>query len=127
MEIVRGHAGRQPSEQRTATFTGTVFADPLRAGPDVTMASVFFAPGARTYWHSHEKGQILVVTAGAGLVCSAGGEPQVLHPGDTVWVPPGEAHWHGGGPETYLVHLAISLGQTAWRDPVADDEYLARP
>ncbi|MFD0745556.1 cupin domain-containing protein [Phytohabitans flavus] len=90
------------------------------------MASVFFAPGARTYWHSHEKGQILVVTAGSGLVCSAGGVPQLLHPGDTVWVPPGEAHWHGGGPETYLVHLAISLGQTGWRDAVTDDEYLAR-
>ncbi|BCB89428.1 cupin domain-containing protein [Phytohabitans suffuscus] len=126
MEIVRGHADRPPSEQRTATFTGTVFADPLRSGPDVTMASVFFAPGSRTFWHSHEKGQILVVTAGAGLVCSIGGVPQVLHPGDAVWVPPGEAHWHGGGPETYLVHLAISLGRTDWREAVADDAYRAR-
>jgi quercetin dioxygenase-like cupin family protein len=124
MDIIRGGAERQPSERRTATFTGTVYADPLRTGPDVTMANVFFAPGARTYWHTHEQGQILVVTAGGGLVCSAGGEPQVLHPGDAVWVPPGEAHWHGGGPGTYLVHLAISLGRTAWRDPVTDDEYL---
>lgn len=127
MEIIRGHAQRLPSEQRTATFTGTVFADPLRSGPDATIASVFFAPGARTYWHTHEKGQILVVTAGAGLICAAGGVPQVLHPGDTVWVPPGETHWHGGGPETYLVHLAVSLGQTEWRDPVVDGEYRARP
>lgn len=127
MEIVRGNARRQPSELRTATFTGTVYADPLRSGPDLIVASVFFAPCSRTYWHSHEKGQILVVTAGAGLICTAGEEPQELCPGDTVWVPPGETHWHGGGPETYLVHLAISLGRTEWRDPVSDDEYRARP
>ncbi|WP_432839748.1 cupin domain-containing protein [Dactylosporangium sp. CA-092794] len=119
MEIIRAYADHAPSEQRTATFTGTVFADPLRAGPDVTLANVFFAPGARTFWHSHERGQILVVTAGSGLICSEGGEPQRLSAGDTVWVPPGEVHWHGGGPETYLIHLAISLGRTAWREAVA--------
>ena len=126
MEIIHGRANHRPSEQRTATFTGTVFADPLRSGPDVTMASVFFAPGARTYWHSHERGQILVVTAGAGLICSAGDPPQPLSVGDTVWVPPGEAHWHGGGPDTYLVHLAVSLGATSWRHEVTDDEYRDR-
>jgi quercetin dioxygenase-like cupin family protein len=123
MEIIRGGARRQPSERRTATFTGTVWADPLRSGPDVTMANVFFAPGARTHWHTHERGQILVVLAGAGLIRSAGEDPRELHPGDTVWVPPGEPHWHGGGPDTYLLHLAISLGETGWRDPVTDEEY----
>jgi quercetin dioxygenase-like cupin family protein len=125
MEMIRGDADRRPSELRTATFTGTVYADPLLASADVTIASVFFAPGARTYWHTHEKGQILVVTAGSGLIRSEGGDIERLRPGDTVWVPPGEAHWHGGGPGTYLVHLAISLGRTSWREAVPDDEYQA--
>lgn len=123
MEIVRGGAPRRPSELRTSTFTGTVYADPLLAGPDVTMASVFFAPGARTYWHTHEKGQLLVVTAGSGRIRSEGGDVEELHPGDTVWVPPDEPHWHGGGSGTYLVHLAISLGRTSWREAVSDAEY----
>lgn len=125
MEIIRGGAKRQPSELRTATFTGTVYADPLLASADVTMASVFFAPGARTYWHTHEKGQLLVVTAGQGLIRSEGGDVESLYPGDTVWVPPGEPHWHGGSPGTYLVHLAVSLGRTDWRDEVSDQEYQA--
>jgi quercetin dioxygenase-like cupin family protein len=123
VQIIRAHAPGQPAEVRTATFTGTVYADPVFSADDVTVANVFFTPGARTYWHHHERGQFLVVTAGFGLICSAGETPQELQGGDTGWVPPGERHWHGGGPDTYVLHTAVSLGRTNWHDEVSGEEY----
>lgn len=125
MEIVKrlGTAGA-PSQQRTATFTGLVYADALLASADGTAVnSVFFAPGARTFWHSHERGQILHVLSGHGLIHSQGEVTNPLDPGDVVWVPPGEVHWHGGGPDTVLLHLAVSLGRTTWLAEVSADEY----
>jgi quercetin dioxygenase-like cupin family protein len=123
MEIIRGREDGASSGQRTGTFTGVVFGDPVRSGDGVTIANIFFTPGARTFWHHHERGQILHVTTGSGLICSEGSEPQVLHVGDTVWVPPGERHWHGGSSETCMLHMAISLGTTTWLDEVTEDEY----
>jgi quercetin dioxygenase-like cupin family protein len=112
------------SQQRGTTFTGLVYGDALLNSADGTAVnSVFFAPGARTFWHSHERGQVLHVLAGRGLIASKSDTVQPLQPGDVVWVPAGEVHWHGGGPETTLVHLAISLGQTTWLDEVSADEY----
>jgi quercetin dioxygenase-like cupin family protein len=125
MEIVKGsRTERQPSDRRTATFTGVVYGEPLLAGADgVAVTSVFFAPGARTYWHSHDHGQVLRVLDGHGLVCEEGGEPQCLDAGDLVWALPGEVHWHGGAPDSMLLHLAISMGTTNWLGPVSDDDY----
>jgi quercetin dioxygenase-like cupin family protein len=125
MEIIKGRDGMTvPSEQRTATFTGLVYADPVLARPDGTIvASVFFAPAARTFWHWHERGQLLQVISGHGLICAEGGPPQPLGRGDIVWVPAGERHWHGAGPLTSLSHLAVSLGTTSWLGPVSDAEY----
>ncbi|WP_093782680.1 cupin domain-containing protein [Actinacidiphila guanduensis] len=108
------------SARKSDTFTGTVWADPVLPATDgVVINTVFFAPGARTFWHHHEHGQILHVLAGSGLVCSDGGPAEPLRPGDVVWVPPGERHWHGAGSGSYLVHLAISLGTTVWAEEVA--------
>lgn len=127
MIIIRGRAQDGRSEQRSATFTGAVWADPVLPTTDgVTINNVFFGPGARTHWHHHEHGQILQVTAGAGFVCTQGEAPQPLRPGDTVWVPPGETHWHGAAPDSYLMHTAVSLGRTVWLDPVAEDAYPGR-
>jgi quercetin dioxygenase-like cupin family protein len=124
--VVRGQDGRKPSDQRGATFTGVVWADPVLPGVDgVTIATVFFSPGARTFWHHHERGQILQVLAGRGFVCTRGLEPEELRAGDTVWVPPGEQHWHGAAPGSFLTHTAISLGTTEWADEVAEAEYAA--
>ena len=67
-------------------------------------------PGARTFWHTHERGQILTVTMGYGLICSKGQEPKRLQVGDVVHVPGGETHWHGGTSDTCMAHTAISLG-----------------
>ncbi|MQA95003.1 MAG: cupin domain-containing protein [Streptosporangiales bacterium] len=125
MQIVHGRAGR-PVEQRGATFTGVVWGDPVLPSTDgTTVNSVTFTPGARTYWHHHERGQLLVVTAGSGWVCPHGEEPQPITVGDVVWVPPGERHWHGAGRDSIMTHLATSLGTTTWLEEVAEAEYAA--
>jgi quercetin dioxygenase-like cupin family protein len=129
MEIIRrdsandGPAG-QRTEHRTATFTGTVYGDALLDGSEgAAVTSVFFAPGARTFWHSHENGQVLHVLEGRGVVGTEDDTPQPIGTGDVVWAKPGELHWHGGGPDSMVLHLAISLGQTTWHGPVSDDDY----
>lgn len=117
---------RGPSEW----FTGTVRIDPLfdphepaRAGG----ASVTFEPSARTAWHSHPLGQTLIVTAGCGRVQRWGGPIEVIRPGDVVWIPGGEKHWHGAAPTTAVTHIAIqeSLdGRAAdWMEHVSDEQY----
>lgn len=117
-----GTAGKPGSQ-----FTGDVFPYVTMAQIDgVTINTVNFTPGARTFWHHHENGQILQVLAGRGYV-SAGDELRVIRQGDTVWCPPGEEHWHGAAPDSFMTHVAISLGQTVWADPVTEQEYTATP
>ena len=109
MEIKR--SGSQPSMKGPAEwFTGTVRIDPLcdpappaRAGA----SSVTFEPGARTAWHTHPLGQTLIVTAGFGRVQRWGGPLEEIRPGDVVWIPPGEKHWHGASSTTAMTHIAI--------------------
>jgi quercetin dioxygenase-like cupin family protein len=123
MRIVHGRAEQAGSEQRAATITGEAWFDPVLPATDgTTITTVFFAPGARTYWHSHENGQILQVVAGRGLIRTDGEEPRAIGAGDTVWVPPGERHWHGAAPDSFLTHTAISLGTTRWAEEVAEDD-----
>jgi quercetin dioxygenase-like cupin family protein len=124
MKINRGRESGATSEQRTATFTGEVWADPVMAETDgVVVANVFFTPGARTHWHRHERGQFLVVTSGEGRARTRDGGGGKLTAGDVVWIPPGEEHWHGAAPGSYMLHLAISLGEADWLEPVTDEEY----
>jgi quercetin dioxygenase-like cupin family protein len=114
-----GTAGKPGSQ-----FTGNAYPYLTMAATDgVTINTVDFTPGARTFWHHHQDGQILQVLAGRGLVQSEGGPVVVLRAGDTVWVPPGERHWHGAAPDSFMVHTAISLGQTHWAEPVTDEAY----
>jgi quercetin dioxygenase-like cupin family protein len=128
LKIIRGRDETGTSEQRTTTFTGMVFADPVLPATDgVTINTVFFAPCARTHWHTHERGQLLHVTAGAGRICSEGGPVEALRAGDIVWVPAGERHWHGAGENSYLVHVAVSLGTTRWEHEVTTAEYSRTP
>ena len=124
MIVFPGRRGQADAEQRTTTFTGDVWADPLLAGVEgVTIATILFAPGARTFWHHHERGQILLVTAGEGAVAPFGEAPQRVRAGDLIWVPPGERHWHGATPATFMSHVAISLGTTQWAEELPDAEY----
>ncbi|WP_431041084.1 (R)-mandelonitrile lyase [Streptomyces sp. P1-3] len=107
MDITRNRpeSVRGPAEH----FTGTVWLDQIAApaAPSrLRMFSVHFAPGARTAWHSHPHGQVLHVTEGQGLVQREGGPVEEIRAGDTVWIEPGEKHWHGAAPRTFMTHLA---------------------
>lgn len=114
-------------------FTGDVYFDVIARGEEpsrVRVNTVRFAPCARTAWHTHAMGQTLHVTEGVGLVQARGGEVIVMKPGDTVYTPPGEWHWHGAAPENFMTHLAIweSAGpdageETTWGEHVTDEEY----
>src|SRR5205085_11120257 len=107
MEIKR--VGSQPSGKGPSDwFSGTVRIDPLfdRAEPArVAGASVTFEPGARTAWHTHPLGQTLIVTAGCGCAQRDGGAVEEIRPGDVVWFPPGERHWHGATATTAMTHI----------------------
>ena len=116
-----GTAGKAGSQ-----FTGEVHPYLTLPSTDgVVINTVCFTPGGHTFWHRHEHGQILQVLAGRGLVQAEGGPIRVIRAGDTIWAPPGERHWHGAAPDSYLTHTAISLGVTAWEEEVADGDYLA--
>lgn len=124
MKIMKGRQHGAKSESRGPTFTGQVWADPVMAATDgVMINNVFFTPGARTHWHTHEQGQILQVVSGRGFVCKEGEPRQEVRPGDSVWIPAGERHWHGAAPDSFMLHTAISLGKTAWEAAVTDQDY----
>ena len=127
MIILPGLDPATSAERRTSTFSGDVFAHPVLTEPGVKIAAVLFTPCSRTYWHHHEHGQILYVTAGTGRVCARGEPPRIIRAGDVVWTPPGEVHWHGADPNSFMSHLAISLGATDWADEVIDADYTATP
>jgi quercetin dioxygenase-like cupin family protein len=92
--------------------------------------SVSFEPGARTNWHSHPLGQTLYVISGLGRVQTKGGPIREIRPGDVVWIPPGEKHWHGGSPTNGMTHLAMQESldgsHATWMEPVTDAEYSAK-
>ena len=127
MHVSHGRSG-QPSGQRTATFTGTVHMDPVLNAPGVMVNTVIFTPGARTYWHRHPGGQLLVVTAGRGIVATRAADIadiQVVTSGDVVWDEPGEEHWHGACADSLLTHMAVSHGTTEWGGGVEEADYTA--
>ena len=130
MDITRGFTN--PSAKGPADyFTGAVRVDPLFTAPDparVSGALVTFEPGARTAWHTHPLGQTLFVTTGRGWVQRDGGPIEEIHPGDVVWFPPGEKHWHGATATTGMSHIAIQEkldGRNVdWMQQVTDSEYM---
>ena len=132
MEITR--AGSRPSVKGPADwFTGSVRIDPLfdaHAPARAAAAAVTFEPGARTAWHTHPLGQTLIVTAGFGLAQREGGPIEEIRPGDVVWFPPNERHWHGASPTTAMTHVAIqeALDGKAvdWMEKVTDEQYAQR-
>jgi len=129
MEIKR--IGSQPSNIGPADwFTGTVRIDPLFAAPEparVRAASVTFEPGARTAWYTHPLGQTLIVTAGCGWVQCERSTIEEIHPGDVVWFPPNEKHWHGATPTTAMTHIALQEALNGkvvdWMEKVSDEQY----
>jgi quercetin dioxygenase-like cupin family protein len=126
---------KRPTTKAPAeTFTGDAWFDVVAAGAPpsrLRVNVVRFAPGARNAWHAHANGQTLHVTEGRGLVQSRGDEIVEIRPGDTIWTPPGEWHWHGAAPDHFMTHLAMWEGlgegqqglETEWGDLVTDEEY----
>jgi len=131
MRITKAEA--TPSRPANADyFTGSVWQEPVITtpqGPPVSALRVHFAPGARTNWHTHPAGQTLHVLSGTGLVQTRGEPARQIAPGDTVWIPPGEEHWHGARPDRAMVHFAMQAvvdGSAAdWLEPVSEAEYAA--
>ena len=129
MEIKR--SGSQPSRKGPAEwFTGSVRVDPLFQPPEPARVSgghVTFEPGARTAWHTHPLGQTLLITSGLGWVQREGASIEEVRPGDIVWCPPGEKHWHGATPTTGMTHTAIqeAIGgkNVDWMEKVSDEQY----
>lgn len=131
MDIKR--SGLRPSTKGQAEyFTGTVRIDPLIETQEparVSGVNVTFEPGARSAWHTHPLGQTLIVTFGSGLVQRWGGPIEEIRPGDVVWIPPHEKHWHGATPKTAMMHIAIQEkldGKNVdWEEKVSDEQYQA--
>jgi quercetin dioxygenase-like cupin family protein len=129
MEILR--QGSRPSGKGPEDwFTGSVRIDPLFQPNEhrkVAAATVTFEPGARTAWHTHPLGQTLIVVSGIGWVQREGGPVEEIRPGDIVWFPPGEKHWHGASPIIAMSHIAIQeqLNDKVvdWMEKVTDEEY----
>ena len=129
MQIIK--AGSRPTTKASSDyFTGTVWQDPIVEADEparVRVLKVSFEPEARTAWHTHPLGQTLHVINGVGLVGLRNEAPQLIKAGDTVWIPPGEEHWHGASATNLMTHIAIQEaldGSVAnWLDKVTDDEY----
>ena len=133
MRITRNvtETGRGPAEW----FTGEVYLDTVVSPSGewrIGAASVHFAPGARTAWHTHPLGQTIWVTEGVGLCQSEGGGIEVIRPGDRVFFEPGENHWHGAAPNRFMTHIAMQQADDGgdvveWGRRVTDDEYAQAP
>lgn len=127
MDIKR--SGSQPSRTGPEEyFTGTVRIDaPFSGSGALSGATVTFEPGARTAWHTHPKGQTLLVLSGIGRAQRQGGAIEIIRPGDIVWFAPGEKHWHGAAPDCAMSHVAIAEMQdgsaVSWMEKVADEDY----
>ncbi|HEY7463882.1 MAG TPA: cupin domain-containing protein [Candidatus Limnocylindria bacterium] len=121
---------RRPEAGDPAHFTGRAWLSGMLApeAPDhMNVVEVTFEPGARSDWHTHPGGQVLLPLSGRGRIRSEGGRLERMQVGDALWIPAGERHWHGADPDSFLVQLSVTIGAdgTAWDDErVTDEEYL---
>ena len=132
MQII--YTGSRPTKKASSEyFTGIVWQDPIieASAPARTRAlRVAFEPGARTAWHTHPLGQTLYVLSGVGLIGLRNKAPQTINAGDTVWIPPGEEHWHGASATNSMIHIAIQEGLNGsvaeWLEKVSDEQYAVK-
>ena len=129
MDIIKAYS-RPTSRASSEYFTGTVWQDPIIATSEparVQALRVAFEPGARTAWHTHPLGQTLYVLSGVGLMGLRNSAPRTINAGDTVWIPPGEEHWHGASSTNSMTHIAIQEelnGSVAeWLEKVSEEQY----
>ncbi|MHC2334636.1 (R)-mandelonitrile lyase [Bradyrhizobium sp. USDA 4454] len=124
-------SGSRPTRRAPAEhFTGSVLQDPINMAPAparLNASRVSFEPGARTAWHTHPLGQTLYVISGIGRVQAKGGPIREIRPGDVVWIPPNEKHWHGASPDNSMTHIAMQEALdgvfSTWMEHVTDEEY----
>ena len=129
MQIIKSNS-RPTKKASSEYFTGTVWQDPIIEAAEparVRALKVAFEPGARTAWHTHPLGQTLYIISGTGLIGLRNQAPQLIKAGDTVWIQPGEEHWHGASATNSMTHIAIQEalnGSVAeWLEQVSDNQY----
>jgi quercetin dioxygenase-like cupin family protein len=128
MHVDRPDTVKNPAEWFTGDVWLDAIASPQQAGQQASAGIVRFAPCARTAWHSHPGGQTLRITEGVAYVQSRGGEIVEVHAGQTVYTPPGEEHWHGAAPGSFMTHIAVwdtlpEQPSAIWGEHVTDAEY----
>jgi quercetin dioxygenase-like cupin family protein len=127
-----GKTSKNPPEQFAGDVWLDIIAAPHEADQRMVVATVRFAPGARTAWHSHARGQYLRVTEGVALFGARDGSVLEVHPGQTLYTPPGEEHWHGASPDCFMQHTAMlenaddPATTTMWLEHISDEEYNRR-
>jgi len=122
--VTRGSGGH--TERSQGPYTGEIWREVMHREDGITIGKNFFTPCARTNWHSHEGGQILIVESGEGFVADADGTVRI-GVGDIVWTPPGVRHWHGASHQRSMLQTAISYGEVTWQEEVPVQLYeLAR-
>jgi quercetin dioxygenase-like cupin family protein len=131
--VISSNGSRATVPGSAANFTGSVLVEPYygeSAKIGSTSGHVTFAPGARSDWHTHPAGQVLIVTEGVGWVQEEGGAKREIKPGDVIWTPPGVKHWHGATATTAMRHIAISGmvdgKNVEWLEKVQDGQYAAK-
>ena len=133
MKVYRN--GERPTvKANTDAFSGDDFQNPIIIGPEparVRALYVQFMPGGRTAWHTHPLGQTLYVVSGVGHLQKDGEPGQEIRAGVTVWIEPGEKHWHGAAPDQAMVHIAIQEAldgsNVTWMEHVTDEQYAVKP
>ena len=124
------NSSRPSAKGAHQNFTGSVIVDPLYAASESMSSTgglVTFEPSARSAWHTHPAGQVLIVTFGTGWVQEEGGRKREIKPGDVIWTPLGVKHWHGASATNSMSHIAISNMRDGknvdWMEHVTDEQY----
>ena len=124
MQYQRGRSD-EPAQPGTkvGSTTGDVLLDKVLSADGIAVNSAMFKPGARTFWHTHDRGQLFIVGSGKGMIATRDGQEQVVQAGDVVYAPPGEEHWHGAAPDCFVSYTAVSLGKSNFIEEVSDEQY----
>jgi quercetin dioxygenase-like cupin family protein len=124
MQVNRGRTS-DPVQPGTAyaPHTGEVQLDSMLQAEGLFVNAAVYSACARTYWHVHDLGQVMLVTAGSGAVVTRGGQVEIVQAGDIIHTPPGEEHWHGAAPDCFVTYTSISLGNTETLEAVTADQY----